>query len=78
MLIKVLGTGCSKCLQLYSSLEQIIKDDNIEAELEKVEDIKEIIKFGVMTTPALVINDKLIVKGRVPTKKEIKSYLLKS
>jgi small redox-active disulfide protein 2 len=66
MEIKVLGTGCAKCKTLEKQTNQAIEELGIKADVIKVEDIAEIMKFGVMTTPALVVNDKVVVKGKVP------------
>lgn len=73
--IKVLGTGCSKCKQLEKVVRLTVEEMGIEATVEKVEDIQEIMNFGVMTTPALVIDGQVVVKGKVPKTKEIKSLL---
>lgn len=69
--IKVLGTGCAKCKTLFKATEEAIKESGIDANLSKVEDIVEIMKHGVMTTPALVIDGKVVVKGKVPSVKDI-------
>lgn len=75
MIIKILGTGCSNCKKLYVLTDEAIKELNVEASIEKVEDIKKIMSYGVMRTPALVINEKVKVYGRVPSKVEIKKYI---
>jgi len=67
MKIKVLGTGCAKCKKLFSETEQAIKASGVAVELEKVEKIDDILAYGVMMTPALVIDDQVVVYGRVPT-----------
>ncbi len=72
MQIKVLGTGCKKCSTLEKLTFQAVNELGITADIIKVEDIVEIMQFGVMTTPALVINDKVVVKGKVPSIKELK------
>lgn len=77
MEIKVLGTGCSKCKTLEKLTNQAIEELNISADVIKVEDIMEIMEFGVMTTPALVVNGKVMVKGKLPSIKEIKEILTK-
>ena len=71
MKIVVLGTGCSKCKTLMNLVDETVKELNIEADIEKVEDINKIISYGVMNTPALVINNKVILSGRLPSKKEL-------
>ncbi|MGB5988614.1 MAG: thioredoxin family protein [Marinifilaceae bacterium] len=75
--IKILGTGCAKCKTLYKATEEAIKEAGVEANLSKVEDIVEIMKHGVMTTPALVIDGKVVVKGKVPAVKDIVKLLNK-
>ena len=75
--IKILGTGCPKCKQTTSVVEEVIQENGIEATIEKVEDIMEIMKFNVMSTPALVINEEITIKGRVPTKNEVLELLKK-
>lgn len=77
MEVKVLGTGCSKCKSLEKATRQVVDELGINASVEKVEDIMEIMNFGVMTTPALVINNEVVVKGRVPSIKELKELLTK-
>ena len=73
--IQILGTGCPKCKKLYEAAQQAAKDASIEADVTKVEDINEIMKFGVMMTPALVVDGEVKVVGRVPRADEIKSMI---
>lgn len=75
--IKVLGTGCPKCKSLEKSVYNALAELDIAANVSKVEDIVEIMNYGVMSTPALVINGKVVVKGKVPTVAEIKSLITK-
>jgi len=75
MNIKILGTGCSKCDDLEKNVKQAIDDLGIEATIEKVEDIVSIMKYGVMTTPVLVVDEKVVVKGRTADVNEIKRLL---
>ncbi len=77
MNIKVLGMGCCNCVKLYENTQDAVKDLGIEANIEKVEDMAKIMEYGVMRTPALVINEKVIVQGRIPKKDEIKKILQK-
>ena len=77
MEIKILGTGCSKCKTLEEITRKVVKDNGIDAKVTKVEDIVEIMKYNIMTTPALVIDGKVVVKGRIPSEKEIKQLLTK-
>ncbi|GAT62767.1 thioredoxin family protein [Paludibacter jiangxiensis] len=75
MKIQVLGTGCAKCKSLEKAVREVVAQNNIDAEVTKVEDIMEIMKFNVMTTPALVVDGKVVVKGRVPSNDELKQIL---
>jgi small redox-active disulfide protein 2 len=75
MKIKVLGTGCPKCKKLYSEAERAIASSGVKAELEKVEKIEEIIKYGVMATPGLVIDEEVKASGRIPQSGEIVSWI---
>lgn len=76
MVIKILGMGCANCKKLYQLAEESAEELNIEANFEKVEDIKKIMAYGVMRTPALVINEKVKIFGRIPNKDEIKKYII--
>jgi len=71
MNIKVLGTGCSKCKKLYANVEAALRESQIEATLEKEEDINKIIDYGVMMTPALVIDENVKSVGKVLNPKDI-------
>jgi len=73
--IQILGTGCPKCKKLAELVEQTAKEIGIEYELEKVTKINDIMKFGVMVTPALVIDGKVKVAGKVPTIEQLKEML---
>jgi small redox-active disulfide protein 2 len=73
--IKVLGTGCPKCQSMIGVVKEVVSENNIDATIEKVEDIMEIMKFNVMTTPALVIDEVITIKGRVPSKEEVLTLL---
>ncbi len=75
MQIKVLGTGCPKCRALYSAVGETVKEMGLQAEVVKVEDIKEILEAGVMLTPGLIVNGKLKASGKVPSKAELKRYI---
>jgi small redox-active disulfide protein 2 len=76
MKIKVLGTGCPKCKKLYAEAEKAISSSGISVGLEKVEKIDEIMKFGVMMTPALVIDEEVKASGRIPSTSEIVSWIM--
>ena len=73
--IKILGTGCPKCQSMTGVVKDVVSENNIDATIEKVEDIMEITKFNIMTTPALVIDDIITIKGRVPSKDEVMRLL---
>ena len=78
MKIQILGTGCPKCRKTYENAEQAINDLGISADLEKVESIKDIMSFDVMVTPAVAIDGKVKVSGKVPSVDEIKTYISES
>ena len=75
MEIKVLGTGCPKCKTLEKNTRDAVTELGLEATISKVEDIVDIMSYGIMSTPALVIDGKVVVKGRVPSTDEIKELL---
>ena len=75
MKIQVLGTGCPKCKKMYENTETAIKDLGICADLEKVQDLKAIMNFGVMVTPALAIDGEVKVAGRIPSVEDIKKLV---
>ena len=75
MKIKVLGTGCPKCKKLYAEAEKAISLAGVTAELEKVEKIDDIMAYGVMMTPALVVDEQVKVSGRIPPNAEIVSWI---
>jgi small redox-active disulfide protein 2 len=77
MEIKVLGTGCAKCKSLEKATKDAVEKSGVNASITKVEDIVEIMNFGVMTTPALVIDGVVVVKGKVPSVDEISKLLTK-
>lgn len=73
--IKVLGTGCKKCSDTYDLVNKVVEKLGVEAEVTKVEDLKSIMGYGVMSTPALVIDDVVVVKGKIPKEKDVESWL---
>jgi small redox-active disulfide protein 2 len=77
MEIKILGTGCAKCKSLEKLAREVVEKNGINATITKVEDITEIIKYHIMTTPALVVNEKVEIKGYVPSATEIIKVLSK-
>ena len=70
MVIKILGTGCPNCLKLEKVVREFIENVSIEAVIEKVTNIDEIMDYGVMMTPALVVNEDVVAMGKIPSKKE--------
>jgi small redox-active disulfide protein 2 len=74
-IIKILGTGCLKCQSMTGVVKEVVLENNVDATIEKVEDIMEIMKFDILTTPALVIDDVITIKGRVPSKEEVLALL---
>ena len=77
MKIEVLGPGCAKCEKIYEIVERTLKELGKEAEVSKIKDIKSIVQYGVLLTPALVINGKVLCSGRVPGMAEIREWLVK-
>lgn len=77
MEIKILGTGCPKCRTLEKLTREVVEKNGIQATITKVEDIQEIMKYHIMSTPALVVNEKVGIKGYVPSESEIKNLLSK-
>ena len=73
MEIKVLGTGCPKCKTLEKEVINSLAELDIAADVSKVEDIVKIMEYGIMHTPALVIDEKVVLSGRIPSKDELKS-----
>ena len=71
MEIKVIGEGCEKCDKLYENTCLAVKELGLEASIDKVEDLMDIVRLGVMTTPSVMVDGKLIISGRVPKVKEI-------
>ncbi len=75
MVIKVLGSGCANCKKLEANVKKAVKELGIEATIEKVQNFKDIAAYGVMRTPALVVDEQVKIAGKVPTVEEIKKYL---
>ena len=74
--IKILGTGCAKCKQTEAVVRETLAEINVSANIEKVEDIEKIMEYDVMSTPALVVDDRVMIRGKVPTKEEIKALFV--
>ena len=75
MKIAILGTGCPKCRQMVEVVRKAVEKSGMDVAISKVEDIREIMKFKVMATPALAIDDEVKISGRVPTVEEVTSLL---
>lgn len=75
--IKIIGTGCAECDQLFKNAKDAVRDLSIDAEVSKVEDLIEIVKLGVMRVPSMMVNGKVVVSGQVVSAKKI-MQLLKS
>ncbi|MDD5788274.1 MAG: thioredoxin family protein [Bacteroidales bacterium] len=73
--MKVLGPGCSKCKTTYKVVEKVVSDNALDVSLVKVEDIEEIMRYNIMSTPAIVVDGKVMMKGKVPTESEVKQLL---
>lgn len=76
MIIKILGSGCNNCKKLEDNAKVAVNELGLDATIEKVEDLVTIMKYGVMKTPALVVDEKVILKGRLATVKELKELLV--
>ncbi len=73
--IKVLGPGCAKCKTLERITHEVVNENKVDATVTKVDDIVEIMQYNIISTPALVINGKVVVKGKIPSREEIKKYI---
>ena len=71
--IQILGTGCPKCRKLFEVSQKVVEENHIDADVCKVEDLNEIMNFGVMMTPALAIDGTVVVSGKVPSADELKA-----
>jgi len=76
MEIKILGGGCPKCHRLEAVTKEVVEELGLEAEFIHVKSMPEIMAYEVMTTPALVVNEKVLSSGRIPSREEIKSWLI--
>lgn len=75
MKIKILGPGCARCQQLEKTAKEVVKELGIDAIVEEVKDIKKIMQYPILTTPGLVIDERLVCSGRVPTKAEVTTFI---
>lgn len=77
MKLEILGTGCPKCKKLMELTQEAVKETGVSVEIGKVDKINDIMNYGVMITPALVVDGKVVVAGRIPSKDEIKKWINK-
>lgn len=75
MEVKVLGPGCAKCKSTYAVVEKVIKENNLEVTLTKVDDIVEMMSYNILSTPAVVVDGEVRIKGHVPSVNEVKEAL---
>lgn len=75
MVIKILGTGCAKCTALENKVRELIKQNSIDAEIQKVTNLQDIMRYGIMMTPGLVINEKVVSFGSVPKESQILQWI---
>jgi small redox-active disulfide protein 2 len=73
--VKVLGSGCAKCGQLMDAVKEVIAAEGLDASVEKVEDMQQIMAYQVLSTPALVVDEVVLSRGRVPSRDELKDLL---
>ncbi|RLL54766.1 thioredoxin family protein [Mariprofundus sp. EBB-1] len=73
--IKVLGTGCASCKNTMQLIQEIAQSKGVDVEIEKIEELREIMAFGVMRTPAVVIDEKVVHAGGVPLRSEVEAWL---
>ena len=76
MNIKILGTGCKKCDTVTKLTKEIINENNLDATIEKVENMKDIMGYGIMATPGIVIDEAVVSSGTVPSKKKLKKMIM--
>lgn len=73
--VKVLGPGCAKCKSTLAVVERVVRGSGADVRVEKVDDIGEIMRYNVMATPAIVVDDVVVMRGKVPTEAEVKQLL---
>ncbi|MEX0681690.1 MAG: thioredoxin family protein [Balneolales bacterium] len=78
MNIKVVGSGCPNCQKLESLCKEVIEEEHINAEIEKVTDVNQFIELGIFMTPGLIVNDEVLSSGKIPVKSTLKKWLTKT
>jgi len=76
--IKVLGSGCANCINLEKLCREVISENQLDAAIEKVTDFQEIMSYGILSTPGLVVNGKVVLSGKLPTKSTLTNWLMNS
>ncbi len=74
--IKVLGSGCANCINLEKLCREVIAENSIDADIEKVTDYRDIMSYGIMSTPGLIVNGKVVLSGKLPTKSTLTQWLM--
>lgn len=74
--IKVLGAGCTNCINLEKLCKEVVEENHLEATIEKVTDFKDIMTYGILSTPGLVVNGKVVHSGKLPTKSTLTNWLM--
>lgn len=75
MKVKVLGTGCANCKRTIALIDEVAKSKGMSIELEKVEDIRDIMTYNILSTPGVVVNDKVVHAGGIPTRDKVEQWL---
>lgn len=78
MNIKILGTGCARCHQLEKTTREVVNELGIDATIEAVNDMRQIMSYNILTTPGLVINEQVVSSGKVPSKAEVNQLVINS
>ena len=78
MEIKVLGPGCAKCQSLEKTVKDVVAALKLDIKVEEVKDMKQIMQYPILMTPGLVINGKVVMSGKVPSKAEVERYIMNS
>ena len=74
--IKVLGTGCAKCQSLEKTVKEVVSALKLDVKVEEIKDMKKIMQYPILMTPGLVINDKVVMSGKVPSKAEVERLII--